>query len=83
MRILYFALLRERVGIAEETVSPPAEVQSVADLVAWLRHRSPGHESALSNPALVRVAVNQDYADPSQTVRTGDEVAFFPPVTGG
>lgn len=83
MRILYFALLRERVGIAEETVSPPPDVQSVADLVAWLRGRSPGHEAALANPALVRVAVNQDYAGPAQPVRTGDEIAFFPPVTGG
>jgi molybdopterin synthase sulfur carrier subunit len=83
MRILYFALLRERVGMAEETVSPPAEVRTVADLVAWLRGRSEQHEAALGNPSLVRVAVNQDYAQPADPVRPGDEIAFFPPVTGG
>lgn len=83
MRVLYFALLRERVGMAEETVAPPATVRTVADLLAWLRVRSDGHEAALSNPALVRVAVNQDYATPDQAVAPGDEIAIFPPVTGG
>lgn len=83
MRILYFALLRERAGMAEETVAPPAEVRTVAELIAWLRGRSAQHEAALANSALVRVAVNQDYAQPGDPVRPGDEIAFFPPVTGG
>jgi molybdopterin converting factor subunit 1 len=83
MRILYFALLRERAGVAEETVSPPAEVRTVAELVSWLRGLSPQHEAALGDPAMVRVAVNQDYARPDDPVRPDDEIAFFPPVTGG
>lgn len=83
MRVLYFALLRERVGMAEETVSPPDGVRTVAELIAWLRGRSEQHEAALANSALVRVAVNQDYAQPGDPVRPGDEIAFFPPVTGG
>jgi molybdopterin synthase sulfur carrier subunit len=83
MRVLYFALLRERIGMAEEDVSPPADVRTVADLVTWLRGRSAQHEAALANPAMVRVAVNQDYAQPSDVVRPGDEIALFPPVTGG
>lgn len=83
MHVLYFALLRERVGVAEETVTPPAEVQTVADLIAWLRARSPQHDAALADPAMVRVAVNQEYALPGDPVRAGDEIAFFPPVTGG
>jgi molybdopterin synthase sulfur carrier subunit len=83
MRILYFALLRERVGMAEETVTPPETIRTVAALVAWLRSRSAQHEAALADPALVRVAVNQDYAQPGDAVQANDEVAFFPPVTGG
>ncbi|MFN3398799.1 MAG: molybdopterin converting factor subunit 1 [Ferrovibrio sp.] len=83
MRVLYFALLRERIGMAEEEISPPAEVRTVADLVAWLRGRSEQHDAALANPTMVRVAVNQDYAQPSDAVRPGDEIALFPPVTGG
>jgi molybdopterin converting factor subunit 1 len=83
MRILYFALLRERVGVAEESLSPPPDVRTVAELVAWLRSRSPQHDAALGDPAMVRVAVNQDYAQPGDAVQAGDEIAFFPPVTGG
>lgn len=83
MKVLYFALLRERVGVPEETVSPPAEVRTVAELVTWLRSRSEQHDAALANPAMVRIAVNQDYAQPGDAVRPGDEIAFFPPVTGG
>jgi len=83
MKLLYFAWLRAKVGIAEETVQPPPEVETVAALLDWLRNRSPRHAEALANPAVVRVAVNQDYATPDHPVRPGDEVALFPPVTGG
>lgn len=83
MKILYFAWLRERVGLAEETVSPPPDVATVADLTAWLRSRSAGHEAALSQGRVVRCAVNQDFAAADTPVAPDDEVAFFPPVTGG
>ena len=83
LRILYFAWLRERVGMAEETVAPPAGIDTVATLTAWLRSRSPGHEAALSGGKVLRCAVNQDFAGPDAPVRPGDEIAFFPPVTGG
>jgi molybdopterin converting factor subunit 1 len=83
MRVLYFALLRERVGVPEETVSLPDGVRTVAELVTWLRGRSEQHDAALANPAMVRVAVNQDYAKPGDPVGPDDEIAFFPPVTGG
>ncbi len=64
-------------------MQPPAEVRTVADLIAWLRPRSPGHEAAFETARVIRCAVNQEFADPSAPVRPGDEVAFFPPVTGG
>lgn len=83
MRILYFAWVRQRVGTAEEEVSPPADVRDVAGLVAWLRTRGPGFEAAFADPRQVRAAVNQDFAAADQEVAAGDEVAFFPPVTGG
>lgn len=83
MRILYFAWLRQRVGVAEETVDPPASVRDVAGLVEWLRSRGPGHAAAFAETAVVKAAVNQEFARPDHPVRPGDEVAFFPPVTGG
>jgi molybdopterin synthase sulfur carrier subunit len=83
VRILYFAWLRERVGTAEESVQPPEGVATVAALVQWLSARSPGHAAAFAAGRSVRCAVNQDFADPAASVRPGDEVAFFPPLTGG
>ncbi len=83
MKVLYFAWVRQRIGLAEEDVSPPAEVRDVAGLVAWLAQRSPGHAQAFSDPRQVRAAVNQEFAPPETPVAPGDEVAFFPPVTGG
>jgi molybdopterin synthase sulfur carrier subunit len=83
LTILYFAWLRERTGTSQESVTPPAGVATVGDLVGWLAARSPGHASAFANRRTVRCAVNQDFADPATRVGPGDEVAFFPPVTGG
>ena len=83
LHILYFAWLRERIGLSEETVTPPPGTATVAALIAWLRTRSPGHEAALATGRSVRCAVNQDFAQPDAAVHPGDEIAFFPPVTGG
>ena len=83
MKLLYFAWVRTDIGLAEERLTPPPGVRDVAGLLEWLKTRGPGHAAALAEPAAVRVAVNQDYARPDQPVAPGDEVALFPPVTGG
>jgi len=83
MRVLYFAWVKQRVGLAEEAVEPPATVRDVAGLIAWLATRSPGHAAAFALPRQIRAAVNQEFATPDQAVAAGDEIAFFPPVTGG
>lgn len=83
LRVLYFAWLRERVGTAEESVPVPPEQATVGGLIAWLRARDAGHAAAFEHAALVRCAVNQSFAGPETPVADGDEVAFFPPVTGG
>jgi len=83
LRILYFAWLRERVGRAEETIAFAPEVASVAGLLAHLRARGEGHARAFAATAQVRAAVNQVFAGPDTALHPGDEVAFFPPVTGG
>ncbi|HLF59443.1 MAG TPA: molybdopterin converting factor subunit 1 [Alphaproteobacteria bacterium] len=83
MKILYFAWIRTKTGVAAEDVDPPASVTDVASLIAWLKGRGAGFAEALDNPSVVRVAVNQEYAKADHPVRAGDEIAIFPPVTGG
>ena len=83
LTILYFAWLRERIGASSEEIALPEGVRTVSALVDFLVARSPGHEAAFCNRRTVRAAVNQEFADLLDPVGPGDEVAFFPPVTGG
>ena len=82
VRILYFAWLRERVGTGEEVITLPEGVATVGALTEWLRGRGPNYAHAFASK-VVRCAVNQDFATAEAEVTAGDEVAFFPPVTGG
>ena len=83
MKIRYFAWLRQRTGLAEEELEPPAEVRTVADLKRWLADRHPRFGETLAAPGVVRCAVDQEYAEDDTPVGGAREVAFFPPVTGG
>jgi len=83
VKLLYFAWLRARIGQAEEDVPLPPEVRDVAGLLGWLRRRGPHYAEALRDLSVVRVAVNQDYVGRDHPLADGDEVALFPPVTGG
>jgi molybdopterin synthase sulfur carrier subunit len=83
VKLLYFASLREQLGSAGEDLELPAGVGTVAALRSHLRGRGGAWELALADSKLVRTAVNQDMAPPTATLKAGDEVAFFPPVTGG
>ena len=83
LTVLYFAWLRERTGTAEERLALPDGVRTVGELIAHLSARSTGHAAAFENRLTVRCAVNQDFAGPDTPLGPGDEVAFFPPVTGG
>ena len=83
MKLLYFAWLRARIGCAEEEVDLPPEVRDVAGLLDWLRTRGGAYAEALRDLSVVRVAVNQEYVRQEHPLRETDEVAIFPPVTGG
>lgn len=79
--LLYFARLREHFGLAEERVMLPLGIADVAALRGWLQNR--GEVWRMLDSANVRVAVNQEMARPDTIIADGDEIAFFPPVTGG
>jgi molybdopterin synthase sulfur carrier subunit len=83
LKILYFASLREKLGTDAEDIELPAGVATVAALRSHLRGRGGVFETAFAEKILLRAAVNQDMVQPTAAVKAGDEVAFFPPVTGG
>jgi len=83
VRILYFASVREKLGRDSEEIDLPAGVASIAALRAHLRARGGAWADALAEAKLLRAAVNQDMVPPAAAIKAGDEVAFFPPVTGG
>jgi molybdopterin synthase sulfur carrier subunit len=83
VRLLYFAWVRERVGVGEEEVTPPPSVTTVAELVAWLAAASERHAAAFAQPARLRAAVDQAFVPLEASIAGAREVAIFPPVTGG
>jgi len=83
MKILYFAWLRQRIGTGEEDVAVPAEVTDVAGLIDWLKTRGDGFQEALADVSAIRIAINQEFATLDSKIDPGDEVALFPPMTGG
>lgn len=83
MKLVYFAWVRERIGRAEEEVSLPPDVRTVADLANWLRARGEEYAYAFENPAVVRAAIDRRHVRPDAAIAGAREIAFFPPMTGG
>ena len=83
MQLLYFGWVRGKIGTDRETIEIPDGVTDVKGLITWLRGRGNGYAEALAEPLVVRVAVNQELADLDQPVTSSDEIAVFPPMTGG
>ena len=83
MKLIYFAWVRQRVGRSEEIVDVPDGTNTVGDVAAWLKSRGGGYAEAFADLKRVRAAVNQEHSDLSAPVCSSDEIAFFPPVTGG
>ena len=81
--LVFLARLREAFGVPAETVELPVEVATVAALRSWLAGRGGPWSTELAPGRAVRIAVNHDLAGVDTAIREGDEVAFFPPVTGG
>jgi len=82
-RVLYFAWLREAIGVGEEAVAILAGDVTVADLAERLRARGGGYEHAFADLSRVRAAVDQAMVPLDTSLVGASEIAFFPPVTGG
>jgi sulfur-carrier protein len=83
MKLKYFAWVRERIGKAEETIEPPANVRTVDDLIKWLSARDDSYAYAFEKPKVIRAAIDQAHVKPDAAISGAREIAFFPPMTGG
>ena len=83
IRVLFFASLREKLGSGSEEIDTPATVTTVGALREHLRGRGGAWADVFAPTKAVRAAVNQSMVQPQAQIKAGDEVAFFPPVTGG
>lgn len=83
LHMVYFAWVRERIGKGEEDISPPDNLNTVQDLLDWLRAKGGGYAHALEDISRIRVAIDQEHADLADPIGTAREIALFPPVTGG
>jgi molybdopterin synthase sulfur carrier subunit len=80
---MYFAWLRERLNKTEEDVDLPASVQTVGELMDWLKTRGEEYEYAFDNPKVIRAAIDKTHVRPDTKIAGASEIAFFPPMTGG
>ena len=83
MRLLYFAWVKEKAGVAAEDVAIPESVATVGDLIAWLKTRGPEFENAFARSEVIRAAIDKSHVRHDAKIRGAREIAFFPPMTGG
>jgi len=83
VKLLYFAWVREKAGLAEETVELPADAVTVGDVIRWLTTRGPEYAAAFERATVIRAAIDQTHVRHDAPVAGAREIAFFPPVTGG
>jgi molybdopterin synthase sulfur carrier subunit len=82
-KLVYFAWVRERIGLPEEMVALPDGLATVADLLAWQQSRGEDYAHAFDNAAIIRVALDKRHAAHDAALGQPREIAFFPPMTGG
>lgn len=82
-RLRYFAWVRERIGKSEEVIEMPSSIGTVGELIAWLASRGEEYAHAFENPNVIRAAIDHRHVRPDAAIKGADEIAFFPPMTGG
>ena len=83
MVIKYFSWIREHVGKSEENFDLPSDVTTINELINYLNGLNDQYKHAFAKRSLIKIAINKTYCPIESKINNNDEVAFFPPVTGG
>ena len=83
MRLLYFAWVKEKAGVAAEEIELPQDVTTIGDLMTWLKTRGPEFANAFARSEVIRAAIDRSHVRHDAKIGAAREIAFFPPVTGG
>jgi sulfur-carrier protein len=83
MRVRYFAWVKEKVGVTQEDIEPPAGIATIAELIDWLKARGPEFADAFARAEVIRAAIDHSHVRHDAKIAGAREIAFFPPVTGG
>jgi molybdopterin synthase sulfur carrier subunit len=83
MKALYFAVVRERIGKAEEDIAPPKDIKTVAELMGWLHGQGENYAAAFAHTKSMRAALDRMHVKHDALIEGAREIAFFPPMTGG
>ena len=83
MKAVYFAWVRERIGVTDEEIAPPVTVATVGDLIAWLSSRGENYAYAFESAKTIRAAIDRTHVKHDAKIAGAREIAFFPPMTGG
>ena len=83
MKIIYFSWVKKNLGISEEKINPPKNIKSIKLLIEWLSSKNYKYEKVFLKKKLIKVAVNHQVVNLNKKIKENDEIAFFPPLTGG
>jgi sulfur-carrier protein len=83
VKLLYFAWVREKIGSGSEEIELPPQLETVSDVIGWLRTRGPQFDEAFARPQVIRTAIDKVHVKSAARIAGAREIAFFPPVTGG
>ena len=83
MKILYFAWIKKSLQISEETINPPKNIKNVKSLIQWMSLKRKKHKEVFLKIKSIRIAINHQVVDINKKIKKNDEIAFFPPFTGG
>ena len=83
MKAVYFAWVRERIGVTDEEIFPPDSVGTVGELIAWLSSRDENYAYAFESAKTIRAALDRTHVKHDAKIAGAREIAFFPPMTGG